>query len=84
MVTKKQLHTIVDQLHEGELHTAMRFLEYLRDFVGDPLMQALITAPEDDEVEVSEETQGAEMAWQEYLQGKTRPWEDVRQELGSE
>jgi len=83
MTIKDELHRLVDELPESESHAAKRFLEYLRN-MGDPMMQALMEAPIDDEPTTAEEDKGAEEAWQEYLRGEARPWEDVRKELASE
>ena len=77
MATKDELHQLVDDLPESEMHAALRFLEYLRDQRNDPFVQALMDAPEDDEPDTPEEQQAADEAWQEYLSGKARPWEEV-------
>lgn len=45
------------------------------------LTQALLDAPLDDEPETEEEHKVADEAWQEYLDGKARPWAEVREEL---
>lgn len=83
MTIKDELHRLVDELPQKELHGAKRFLEYLRN-MGDPLQQALMEAPEDDEPTTPEEDEGAKEAWREYLRGEARPWEDVREELANE
>ncbi len=83
MTIKDELHRLVDELPQKELYGAKRFLEYLRN-MGDPLLQALMEAPEDDEPTTPEEDKGADEAWQEYLRGEARPWEDVREELANE
>ena len=83
MTTKDELYRLVDELPEQELHAAKRFLEYLHN-QGDPLLQALMAAPYDDEPTTPEEDKGAEEAWQEYLRGEARPWQDVRNELEKE
>lgn len=54
MVTKDQVHHLIDQIPEDDLAAAARYLEYLRD-KGDPFLYALVNAPEDDEEETSEE-----------------------------
>ena len=82
MTTKDELHRLVDELPQKELHGAKRFLEYLRN-MGDPFLRALSEAPEDDEPTTPEEDEGAEEARQEYLRGEARPWEDVREELAN-
>ena len=83
MTIKDELHRVVDELPQKELHGAKRFLEYLRN-MGDPLLQALMEAPEDEEPTTPEEDEGAKEAWREYLRGEARPWEDVREELANE
>ena len=83
MTIKDELHRLVDELPQKELHGAKRFLEYLRN-MGDPLLQALMEAPEDEEPTTPEEDEGAKEAWREYLRGEARPWEDVREELANE
>jgi len=45
---KERLYRLIDRVPEGEIHTAERFLEYLASS-DDPLLRALINAPEDDE-----------------------------------
>jgi hypothetical protein len=50
MTIKEELYRLVDELPESELHTAKRFLEYLRN-MGDPVLGAMLKAPEDDEPE---------------------------------
>ena len=52
--------------------------------MGDPVLQALMAVPYDDEPTTPGENKGAEEAWQEYLRGEARPWEDVRNELEKE
>jgi hypothetical protein len=77
MTTKERLHRLIDELPESELHAALRFLEYLRDLDEDPLLLALMQAPEDDEPDTPEERQASDEAWQEYLRGEAHPWEDA-------
>lgn len=48
MVTKEELHRLVDELPQGELGAARRYLEYLRN-MGDPVLRGLMQAPLDDE-----------------------------------
>ena len=84
MTIKDDLHRLVDTLPEQELHAALRYMEYLHDVGSDELVGALLEAPEDDEPITTEESEGADEAWQEYLRGEARPWEEVRKELGHE
>jgi hypothetical protein len=80
MTIKEELHRLVDELPESESHAAKRFLEYLRN-MGDPMMQALMEAPYDDEPTTPEEDQGADEAWQEYLRGEAISAEEAKHEL---
>jgi hypothetical protein len=82
MTGKDDLHRLVDELPEGELHAARRYLEFLKGLSEDPLLEALENAPWDDEPETPEEAAAVEEARKEYRKGKGRPWEEVREELG--
>lgn len=82
-VTKEQLHDLVDKLSDEELHAAKRFLEFLlQEKPADPFLEMLRNAPLDDEPTTPEEDEGAKQAWREYQEGKARPWEEVRKEIG--
>ncbi len=83
-MSKKELHQLLDQLPESELHTAQRFLEFLKNQTGDPFLKALQDAPEDDEPETPQEAATVQEAWGECLSGDARPWEEVRKELADE
>ena len=79
MTTKERLHQLVDELPECDLEPAELLLAHLS--AGDPLLRALLVAPEDDEPVAPEENRAADEARQEYLRGEGRPWGDVRAEL---
>jgi hypothetical protein len=76
--TKEALHRMIDDLPQDKITAAERLLEGLRSDHVDPLVLALLSAPEDDEPITAEEEASAGEAWQEYLRGAARPWEDVR------
>ena len=80
MTIKETLHRLVDELPETELPTAKRFLEYLRN-MDDPMVKALMEAPNDDEPLTAEEAEGADEAWQEYLRGEAISAEEAKREL---
>jgi hypothetical protein len=80
MVTKEQVHELVDQIPEDDLLAAARYLEYLRDG-GDPLLHALANAPEDDESETPEEAAAIEEAKAALARGEVRNFDEVRAEL---
>jgi hypothetical protein len=74
MTTKTDLHRLVDELPESEVPAAKRNL-------GDPMTQALMEAPCDDEPTTPEEDAAAEEAWQEYLRGEALSSEEANREL---
>jgi hypothetical protein len=79
---RDRLHRLIDQLPEGEVRTAERFLEYLRDLGGDPLLARLSSAAEDDETTTEEDAAAADEGWREYVRGDAREWDAVRDEVG--
>lgn len=84
MGVREDLHRLVDLIPDTEGPKARQLLLDLIEKTGDPLLLALANAPDDDEPTSAEEDEGAAEAWQEYLQGKGRPWEEVRKDLGVE
>jgi hypothetical protein len=85
MATRDHLYQLIDELPEGEIRTAERFLAYLRDtYASDPLMRLLDEAPEDDEPLSPEEAAAIAEGMAEYRRGETRLWEVVRAELADE
>lgn len=81
---RKALHRLVDELSDSELDAARRYLEYLRNVGGDPVLQALMEAPLDDEPETKEEAAAVREAREQYARGEVRTWEQVREELARE
>ena len=79
MTIKDELHRLVDELQARELHGAKRYLEYLRN-MGDPVLRALLEAPEDDEPTTPAEDEGAREAWQEYLRGEAISADEAKRE----
>ena len=75
------LHRLVDDLPPQRRDAAARVLEGLRDDRIDPVLAALLAAPDDDERLSPDEDAGARAALREYQAGQARPWEDVRTEL---
>jgi hypothetical protein len=78
MITRDDLHKLIDRLPESELESARRVLEYLDERASDPLLRALAEAPEDDEEETPEEAAAVEEARQEVARGEGIPWEQIR------
>ena len=77
MTTKERQHILIDALPDEDLAAAEVALMPL----ADPMVQALLLAGDDDEPTDAEEDACAADAWREYLDGKARPWEEVRREL---
>jgi len=78
---KEHLYRLVDQIPEGEVHAARRYLEYLGER-GDPFIKSLMEAPEEDD-ELSEEGQHLLDEGDEDLRaGRTHTLEEIKQELG--
>ena len=85
MTTRTTLRLLVDELPEDELTAAARFLEYLRNtYEDDPVLRMLDEAPEDDEPATPEEEAAVTESSAAYRRGESRPWEEVRKELGGE
>lgn len=76
--TRELLHELVDGLPQDRLEAARAALESL----ADPVLQALRSAPPDDEPTTPEEDAEAEGAWQAYRQGRSVSNDVLRRELG--
>ena len=85
MTVQEKLHHLIEELPEAELHAALRFLEYLRQTGtdADPVLQALLAAPPDDEPLSEEEIAESDAAWETYVTGRDRGQrlDEVRQAL---
>ena len=74
---RDSLHRLVDEIPDSELHAARRMLQYLRD-QSDPLLRALLDAPEDDEPLTEQDAAALEA----NREGAYIPHEDLKRELG--
>lgn len=79
---RDEIHRIVDELPEGELKAARRYLEFIRNVGADPVRRALENAPLDDEPETEEELRGVEQARRELEAGEVLTTEALKRELG--
>jgi hypothetical protein len=73
---KQHAHDLVERLGPSEVHTAVRFLEFM---LLDPVSRAVATAPEDDEP-VSQKQRAAlarSEAWLQARGGKGIPMEEI-------
>lgn len=81
MVTKEQLHKLVEELSQDEMEAARRYLEYLRD-AGDPLIRLLRHAPFDDEPEDEDEQAAVAEGRANLAAGRVVSHDEVRREFG--
>jgi hypothetical protein len=81
MTAREQLHRLVDELPNGELRAAQRYLVYLRNMGTHPLLRTLMEAPLDDEPETDEERAAVAEAREAVARGELMSHEEVRREL---
>jgi len=74
MVTKAELHRLIDELPDGAVDEAAQRLAPLRS----QLARSLYSAPPDDEPETDEERSGAEEARAEIARGEGLSTAEVR------
>ena len=80
-VSKGDLYKLIDSLPEGDTLAAKRFLERLLNKAHDPLMLALLNAPEDGEPLDKEDLEHLEEAERDLAAGRVTAWEDLKKEL---
>ncbi|HEU5423869.1 MAG TPA: hypothetical protein VFU72_10045 [Nitrolancea sp.] len=78
--TRDDLHHFIDQLSDEDLRLAAGVLLTLLA-ERDPLLAALLVAPEDDEPLTPDELAAIERSRAELDRGASVPWEQVRREL---
>jgi len=81
MAIRESLHQLVEELPEGELPTALRFLQYLKDVSEDapdayhPYAHSAMREVEYDDLDLAEVESDPESvadAWQKYFDSKSR------------
>jgi len=77
---REDVRKLVDDVPEAELHAAARYLQYLRDR-EDPLVRALMDAPEEDEPISDEERAAIEEGMEDLRAGRVHSLDDVKKEL---
>ncbi|MGA2937981.1 MAG: hypothetical protein ABSF52_12880 [Syntrophobacteraceae bacterium] len=80
--TKDRLHELVDALPEREVEAAERALECLISKACDPVLQAFLDAPEDDEPLTEEDLKDIEEGRKAVAKGETESLDDVMREFG--
>jgi hypothetical protein len=78
---KERLYRLIDQIPEGEVHTAERFLEYLTT-ADDPVLRALMNAPEADEPLSDEDREALEEGRRALAEGDVVTDEELSAEFG--
>lgn len=83
MTDRERLRILIEDLPDQEVHTALRFVEYLRQEGEDedPLLIALQNAPEDDEPLTAEDLEALREAEEDVAQGRVVSHEQARRLL---
>ena len=80
MTTREHLHELIDALPEQELPVVERLLQAVR--AGeDPVLRALLEAPEDDEPPTEQELAAVRRARQDIAAGRVVPHDALRRRL---
>ncbi|MEX2470917.1 MAG: hypothetical protein WEA34_01965 [Gemmatimonadota bacterium] len=79
---KERLYRLVEQIPEGEVHTAEHFLEYLAGKDADPLVRALMNAPDMDEPLSEEDREALEEGRRALEAGEVVSHEELRKAIG--
>jgi CO dehydrogenase/acetyl-CoA synthase beta subunit len=78
---KERLYRLIDRIPDEDVRGVERYLEFLTEH-GDPLVRALMNAPEEDE-ELSEAGEKLlEEGLQDLRAGQTQTLDEVERELG--
>lgn len=78
---KAGLYRLIDVLPEDEIKPVQRFLEFLISQKRDPLLQALLNAPDDDEEETEDEREAVKEAEADIKAGRTGDWKELNKRL---
>ena len=78
VVTKQDLHQLIDEIPEQEHQAAANYLQRLRDLANDPVYQAFMNAPLDDEPVTPEERRLIDEAKAEVARGEVVSWEEAQ------
>lgn len=81
MVTRRDIHSLVDEVPEDKLPELKRYAAFLRSGAPDMLTWVLETAPEDDEP-LSAEEESLDKSLAEYHEGRTISLRDLEREPG--
>ncbi len=81
MVAREELHELIEDLPENTLPAARSYLRYLAERGSDPVLQAFVEAPIDDEGETTAEREAMDEARQDLAAGRVVSHEEVRRKL---
>ena len=82
--TRSRIIKIIEFLPDNEVYKVFDFLDKLVKGLDDPSLLNLLLMEEYDEPLTPEEIREAEEGWNECIEGKSRSWNDVKEELESE
>ena len=80
MATKEDLHKLIDKLPEDEIQAATLYLQHLQNR-NDPVLAALLNAPEDDEPETEYERQAVAEALEDLKAGRVLTSDQVLDDI---
>jgi hypothetical protein len=78
---KERLYQLIDQLPESELAVVERFLEFVISGATDPVLQAFLKAPYNDEPLTEQELEAIHEGEVQFIEGKYDNLDDVTKEL---
>lgn len=81
MTTRERVKRLIDKLPEDVLGAAQEYLEFLQ-YRSDPLLRALLSAPEEDEPISPEEEAAVEEGRQALARGEVITDDELRRKLG--
>lgn len=82
MTTREQLHKMIDDLPECDLHMAEMLIQWRHELRDDRMLVTLATAPLDDEPETPEEAVAVAEAREAAARGDVYSLEAIKREFG--
>jgi hypothetical protein len=82
MTTREQLHRMIDELPECDLHMAEILIKWRHELRDDRMLVTLATAPLDDEPETPEEVAAVAEAYEDVAAGRLYSLEEIKREFG--
>ncbi|MGE0541602.1 MAG: hypothetical protein AB7R89_15615 [Dehalococcoidia bacterium] len=82
MITREQLHQLLAELPECDLHMAELLIQWRHELRDNRMLVTLATAPLDDEPETSEEAAAVAEAREAIARGDVYSMEEIKREFG--